>query len=75
MKKILLLSSSIFLLTACGTPTVEDLIEDPQLLAEVTMECQTLMAQGKDTNIEKCQNAQKAALKMSKNMMKGLFGG
>ena len=71
-KKILFLTPFIFLLGACGTPSVDDLIEDQELLAEITVECTTMMMQGKDTNTEECKNAQLATKKMTENMMKAM---
>jgi hypothetical protein len=73
MRKMLFTLPLVLLLTACGTPSVEDLIEDPELFAEITQECTTMMMQGKDTNTEKCKNAQLAQKKMVENMTKGIM--
>lgn len=73
MKKMLFIAPFALLLTACGTPTVEDLIEDQELLAEIIQECSTLMMQGKDTNTDECKNAQLAQKKMVENMTKGIM--
>lgn len=73
IKKVILTTSLIGLLTACGAPSVEDLIEDPELLIKISQECQMLTMQGKDANTEECNNAKEAGVQMSKNMMKG-FG-
>jgi uncharacterized protein YcfL len=73
MKKVLFVVPFALLLTACGTPSVEDLIEDQELFAEITQECSTLMMQGKDTNTEECKNAQLAQKKMVENMTKALM--
>ena len=70
MKKVLLVIPFTILLTACGVASVDELIEDPQLFAEVTQECGVLSMQGKDINIEKCQNAVKAQKKMVGNVLK-----
>lgn len=72
IKKVILTTSLFGLLTACGTPSVEDLIEDPELFGKISQECQMLTMQGKDANTEECNNAKKAGVQMSKNMMKGL---
>ena len=72
MKRLLLLSSLLLTLSACGAPTVEDLIEDPETLAEISQKCQLMTMQGKDANTEECNNAKKAATQMMKNMMKGM---
>ena len=75
MKKTVFIIPLVTMLTACGAPSVEDLMEDPELLGEITLECNTLMAQGKDTKTEECINARKAMTQMSKNMMKGMMKG
>ncbi|WP_448564125.1 EexN family lipoprotein [Thalassotalea ganghwensis] len=62
----------VFLLTACGTPTVEELVKDPNLLAEVIEECQEEMMQ--DELSEKCKNAQKAMGKVGVNLLKNMLG-
>ena len=55
MKKLLLIAPLVLLLTACETSSVEDLVEGPNLLAEVFLECTKLMVEGKDTNTEECK--------------------
>ncbi len=74
MKKILLISL-LTTVTACGAPSVDDLIEDQELLTETMVECNTLMAQGKDTKTEECINAKKAVAQMSKNILNGIMKG
>ena len=73
MKKLLLAVPLALFLTACGAPSVDDLIEDPELFSEVTSECQQLMMQGKDVDTEECKNARLAAVKMADNLMKGMM--
>jgi hypothetical protein len=73
MKKLLVLALFSTLLTACGTPTVEDFIEDPELLGETLGECAMNMAQGKNSDTEECTNAMKAQNKMSQNMINGMM--
>ncbi len=73
MKKRFALTSLILTLTACGTPSVEDLIDDPELLAEVVQECTMKMAQGKSIETEACQNAGAAQKQMAENMINGLM--
>ena len=72
MRKLVFIIPLVTLISACGAPSVDDLIEDPELLTEITLECNTLMAQGKDTQTETCINATKAMTQMAKNMMKGI---
>jgi len=72
MKHIIFAITLTVLLAGCGTPSVEDLVEDPEMMLEISQECQMLTMQGKDTNTEECNNAKKAAAQMAKNMMKGL---
>lgn len=67
-----LLAAPVLLLTACGTPTVKELVEDPELLAEVLEECQKEMMQ--DEPSEKCKNAQKAMRKAGSNLLKNMLG-
>ena len=73
MNKVLLAIPFALLLTACGAPSVDDLVEDPALLGEVIVECAELMTQGKDFDTEECKNAQLAQMKMVENMTKGLM--
>lgn len=73
MKKILLAVPFALLLTGCGPTSVEDFMEDPELLAKVLQECTLKMAQGKDANTEECQNAATAQTQMVQNMMKGVM--
>ena len=72
MYRALLLTSFTLLLAACGPPSVEDFMEDPELLAEIAEECQLEIAQGKPKS-EQCRNAQKAAETMAENLMKDAF--
>lgn len=74
MNKSLSVAPLLFLLTACGAPSVEDLIEDPEKLEKISQQCMVLMIQGKDTNTEECNNANEAKAQMVKNLMKGLLG-
>lgn len=71
MKKLLLAIPFTVLLTACGPASVEDLMEDPELLSKVIQECTMKMAQGKDSDSEECQNAAEAQKKMTGNLMNG----
>ncbi len=59
-------------LAACGEPSVEDLMEDPDKLAEVTQECMSKMMQGQEAQGEVCKNAMEAQKRMMGNMMKGM---
>ena len=52
MKHIIFAITLTVLLTGCGTPSVEDLVEDPEMMLEISQECQMLTMQGKDTNTE-----------------------
>lgn len=73
MKKAILAMSMAILLTACGAPSVDELIENPEKLAEVTADCNMLMAQGKDTDTDECNNAAEATKQMMNNMMNGVM--
>jgi len=74
MKKILITIPLAFLLVACGTPSVKVFMEDPELLGEAVYECTMLMAQGKDINTEKCNNALEAQKQIAQNMIFGSRG-
>lgn len=69
MRRAITLAAFAFLLAACGPPSVEEFIEDPELLAEAVAECQIEVAQGKPRS-ERCRNAQEAASQMAGNLMK-----
>ena len=74
MKRLFLgLPLAALLLTGCGAPSVEDLIEDPEKLAEVSQNCAELMMQGKDVDTEECRNAAEAQKKMAGNMLNGMM--
>lgn len=73
MRRALLVTAVAAFLAACGPPTVEEFIEDPEMLAEVMEECQLEVAQGKPKS-EECRNAQEAAETMAANLMKETMG-
>lgn len=61
MKKSALLLSSAFLIMACSkAPSADQMAKDPELLASVLLECSELAIKGEDTDIAKCNNANKA---------------
>lgn len=72
MKKLLVITATAFMLTACGAPSVDKLVADQELLAEVGLKCEKLMAQGKNTDTKECNNAQEAAKKIAENLMKDM---
>jgi len=76
MKKLFLALPFVCLITACGDPSVDDLIEDPELFGKVFQECIVKSAQGKEDDSEKCKSAAEAQKKMAKaiynNAMKSL---
>lgn len=69
MHRVFAVAVFAVLLTACAPPSVEDFIEDPEMLGEVMEECQMQVAQGKPRS-ERCRNAQKAAETMAGNLMR-----
>ena len=75
MKKLLVAVPFSVLLTACGAPSVEDLVEDPKLLIEVSQQCAIKMAEGKDIDTEECRNAIKANQQMAEAMLNGMLEG
>lgn len=60
MKKLILIASTLTLV-ACNAPTVEELVENPELLTHTLDECEELYIQDKNTDTAKCNNAMKAA--------------
>ncbi|GAC25139.1 MAG: hypothetical protein CL579_05480 [Alteromonadaceae bacterium] len=74
MKKYMLILPLVFGLAACGTPSVEDLVDDPELLSEVLAECTEKLMKGEEVKTEECQNATEAQKQILNNVMKGLLG-
>ena len=68
MKRLGLGMALAVLLGACGTPSVEDFMDDPERLAETMAECTMERAQGKSVS-ERCRNAQVATQRMARNLM------
>lgn len=62
MKK-LILASAFLGLTACSVPSVDDLVEDPKLLAKVIERCEKLMDAGK-ADTQECRNAVNASKRL-----------
>lgn len=61
MKKLLIALPIAALLTACGTPSVNKLTKNTDLLISVLTDCGNLMKKGKDLNkVQKCKNAEEA---------------
>lgn len=56
MKRITLIALA-FVLTACSSPSVEDLVEDPKLLSKIMEKCERLHAQDKNIDTAECNNA------------------
>jgi len=73
MKKIFVLIALTMLLSACGPASVEDMIDDPELLGSVLQECTVKMSQGKDVDTVECQNAAEAQRIMAENLMNGML--
>ena len=69
MKKIVLGLSLTVLLSACGAPSVEDFIEDPEMLSRAMEACMMEKAQGASAS-EKCPNAEKATGRMARNLIR-----
>lgn len=55
MKKILLILPTALLLTACGTPSVEDFLQDANLRIATGAECLLSAIQGEGDS-QKCKN-------------------
>ena len=67
--------AATLMLAGCGAPSVDDLVEDPEKLAEVQVECAELLAKGEDVNSEKCRNALAAAAQAGRDAVEGLMEG
>lgn len=64
MKKLLVFVVAVLGLTACSAPSVDDLMEDPKLLAKVIDRCEKLLDEGKEIDSEECQNAISASKRL-----------
>lgn len=73
MKKIIFIAPLVVLITACGAPSVETLVENPKKLGEIIKKCRVLIKQGENANTDECNNANKAAEKMLQNMVKEMM--
>jgi len=73
MKKLIYVFPMVALLSACGAPSVENLIENPDKLVKISQECMMMMTQGKDTDTKKCNNAAEAQQRMAENLQRGLM--
>ncbi len=56
MKKITLIVLALAL-SACSSPSVEDLMDDPKLLVKIMEKCEKLNAQNKNIDTDECNNA------------------
>jgi len=57
MKKASAIVTLSVILAACGTPTVEDFLADPELLQKTFEECANKAEVGKRVDDEECANA------------------
>lgn len=69
MKKIVLGFALTVLMSACGAPSVQGFVDDPELLGDTMTECMMEQAQGQPAS-ERCRNAQKATERMGRNLMR-----
>ncbi len=72
MKKLLLIIPTALLLAAC-TPSVDDYVEDPELLSEAMQSCSKAAMEGREILGDKCDNVAKAQKKLVDNVLKGLM--
>lgn len=63
MKKITLIALTL-VLSACSSPSVEDLMDDPKLLVKIMEKCERLNAQEKNIDTDECNNAIAATKKI-----------
>jgi len=69
MKKLLLALPFVFVITACGDPSVEDFLDDPELMGKTAQECIGEKAKGEKDESEKCKNANEAQKKYLNAML------
>jgi len=70
MKKLLLVPF-VCLISACSAPSVEDLMDDPELLSKSYQECIVKTAKGEEET-ETCKNVNEAQKKMGEALLKNL---
>ena len=73
MKKVFLALPVAMMLTACGTPSVEDILENNDLAKELTLECQQ-MTRNEIADSQKCTNLVLAMKKVQKKQIKKMMG-
>jgi|TARA_B110000116_G_C16750029_1_gene542885 hypothetical protein len=72
MKKILILLPMIMALTACGDPSVADMVADESLLKKTMNKCSKMSLQ-ELSDSELCRNASKANIeRMKKSVIKAV---
>jgi len=71
MKKVLLAVPFAMMLTACGTPTVEELATDQDLFKEAAQECMEMGHDAMDSEL--CKNVGQAAVIAAQNAMKAAY--
>lgn len=75
MKKLALIIPFAFTLVACGSPSVDDLVKNADLLEKTIAECEKLEAKGKNIEkVEKCSNAMEAAVEVASGELMKLLG-
>ena len=67
MRKLLLIIPFAFVITACGAPTVEELVADPELLKATIAECLEL-SPSDVVDSEACANVQAANMQLINGM-------
>ena len=74
MKRSMLIVACAVGLSACGEPSVQDFIDDRELLSNTLIDCAALVAKGQESDTVTCNNALAAQKQVAKNMVDGLFG-
>lgn len=69
MKKMMTICLGVLFLSGCFGPSVEDMVEDRQLLKQVLNECRQMGFVAREE--EKCKNALKAQGEIAKNALQG----
>ncbi len=73
MNKVFLVLPAVMMLAACGTPSVEDFIEDKGLAEEVAQECQK-MTPNDIAESQKCTNLMLAMKQVQTENLKKIMG-
>jgi len=73
-KSFLLLPIFCATLTSCGAPSVQDFLDDPELLSKTTNTClEQMFKKEKQIDEKTCQNAKEAQVQKTKNALNSII--